>query len=230
MKAIEITDLHFSYTGEKQTLHIPALSIDRGEKVFLRGPSGSGKTTLLNLIGGILPVTKGKIEVLGRSLGEMPASQKDSFRADHLGFIFQTLHLISYLSPLENILLPLKFSKRKQDQVSEEKVQQLLQALRLNIEDMKNKKTFQLSVGQQQRVAVARALIGKPEIIIADEPTSSIDVDARDRFLKLLFEQAKEKAITILFVSHDPNLQTYFDRSLDLSILNRVKREEHEVF
>jgi putative ABC transport system ATP-binding protein len=224
MKAIEIQNLEFGYSGGSNVLQIPILEIGRGEKVFLRGASGSGKTTLLNILGGILPFTKGEVNVLGKSLKTMSGAEKDQFRADHLGFIFQTLHLIPYLSPLENILLPTQFSARKKSLIDKERVSVLCKALRLNMDDLQTKKTYQLSLGQQQRVAVARALIGNPEIIIADEPTSSIDREARDQFLELLFSLARERAMTIVFVSHDPTLESHFDRSIHLAEVNTVTR------
>lgn len=230
MKAIEIKNLEFSYAGGPKVLQIPSLQVERGERVFLRGPSGSGKTTLLNVLGGILPYSQGEVKVLDKELKAMSGSEKDQFRADHLGFIFQTLHLIPYLNPIENILLPLQFSARKKSLVTSERIDDLCKALRLSRRDLETKKTYQLSLGQQQRIAVARALIGNPELIIADEPTSSIDREARDQFLDLLFTQARERAMTIVFVSHDPSLESHFDRSIHLLEVNKVARRENEFF
>lgn len=225
MKAIEVSSLQFSYPKGPTVLDIPSFFVEEGEKVFLRGSSGSGKTTLLNLLGGILPFSNGEIKILGKSLKELNAQEKDELRAKQIGFIFQTLHLIPYLSPLENILLPFLFTK---EHVRAD-LNALLSSLHLDKKNIEQKKTHELSLGQQQRIAIARAFVTKPKLIIADEPTSSIDYLAKGAFIELLLSMAKEYKQSILFVSHDPSLETYFDRSLDLSQINRVERIDREI-
>lgn len=223
MKVIELQQLKFRWQGQTQdTLNIPELTVQQGEHAFLRGSSGSGKTTLLNLLAGILPPASGEIKLLNQSLGTMNARQRDRFRADHMGVIFQQFNLLPYLSMLENVLLPCHFSARRKQQagVMRDSAEQLLDHLRLD-QQLRQRPVTELSVGQQQRVAVARALIGKPEIIIADEPTSALDADTRNDFLRLLFSEADAQGSTILFVSHDPHIARHFPRIIELNEVNQ---------
>jgi putative ABC transport system ATP-binding protein len=196
--------------------------------VFLRGPSGSGKSTLLGLIGGVLVPCSGKILLLGSELGSMGASARDRFRGEHLGFIFQMFNLIPYLSVRANVLLPLDFSPARRLRISgcdaSAEAERLLGALGLQGGDILNRPVTDLSIGQQQRVAAARALIGMPSIVIADEPTSALDTDARTDFLRLLMNECKAAGATLLFVSHDASLARLFDRSLSMSDLNAAER------
>lgn len=219
--AIEVSELEFAWPLPAPVLRIDALRIDRGERVFLSGASGSGKSTLLSLIGGVLQPQSGTVRVLGTSMSRLRPSERDRFRGEHLGFIFQMFNLIPYLSIRENVLLPLQFSpgrrKRLRDAVPEKEAERLLGALGLEGERFLNRSVLELSVGQQQRVAAARALIGRPEVLIADEPTSSLDADAREGFLRLLMTECRLFGISVLFVSHDRALGSYFDRTLCLS-------------
>ncbi|CAA6820646.1 MAG: ABC transporter related protein, partial [uncultured Thiotrichaceae bacterium] len=205
------------------TLNIPELIVQQGEHAFLRGSSGSGKTTLLNMLAGILLPEQGEIRLLEQDICTMRAKQRDRFRADHMGVIFQQFNLLPYLSMLENVLLPCHFSDRRRQQAGamQENAEQLLEHLKLD-KKLLQRPVTELSVGQQQRVAVARALIGKPEIIIADEPTSALDTDTRNDFLKLLFSEAEAQGSTILFVSHDPHIATHFPRIIELAEVNRI--------
>jgi putative ABC transport system ATP-binding protein len=224
MKVIELQQLHFRWKGQtKDTLNIPELLIQQGEHTFLRGPSGSGKTTLLNLLAGILLPTQGDIQLLGQAMRPMSARQRDRFRADHMGVIFQQFNLLPYLSMLENVLLPCHFSARRKQQAGaiKESAEQLLEHLKLD-QQLRQRPVTELSVGQQQRVAVARALLGKPEIIIADEPTSALDTDTRNDFLNLLFREAEAQGSTILFVSHDPHIAAHFPRIIELAGVNQL--------
>ena len=205
-------------------LDIPELKISKGSKVFIKGSSGSGKTTLLNLIAGVLKPSTGQITVGGQSLSQFSGRQRDLFRADYIGFIFQMFNLIPYLSVLENVTLALNFSKARKlalNARAEEEARRLLQRLGLDLKLIVRRVT-DLSIGQQQRVAAARALIGKPPLLIADEPTSALDTDTRETFIKLLFEECNEAAMTLLFVSHDGGLEHLFDYSLSLSEINQV--------
>ncbi|MDO6466421.1 ABC transporter ATP-binding protein [Pseudoalteromonas carrageenovora] len=210
------------------TLNIPTLIINKGEHVFLHGPSGSGKSTLLALLAGINTATSGDVLILSQNLNTQSNTKRDTFRADHIGYIFQNFNLLPYLSPIENVTLGCEFSKSRQQKALKQQIEpkpslqkeavRLLNALGLN-EQYHNKDVATLSIGQQQRVAAARAFIGSPELIIADEPTSALDANNRQNFIKLLFEQAKLSNSTLVFVSHDESLKPLFDRAIDLMSL-----------
>lgn len=209
-------------------LDIDSLEIKMGESVFIRGPSGSGKTTLLNIIGGVLEPLDGRIEVLGHDFINLSHQKKDSVRGDQMGFIFQQFNLMPYLSVLENITLPIEFSKERLEKLKEmnvsaiDEARRLLGHLKFKVDDIIAKPVTQLSVGQQQRVAVARALMARPPLIIADEPTSALDADARESFIKILFEECKSVGSTLIFVSHDAQLGNHFDRQIDLTHINKA--------
>lgn len=222
MNVVELTQLKYRWRGRSEdTISIDDLYIQQGEHVFIKGASGSGKTTLLNLLAGILVPDAGSIHILENDIGALSTSARDRFRADHMGIIFQQFNLLPYLSVIENIVLPCDFSNHRKQQAGDvkETAKQLLQLLGLH-KSLNDRSVMDLSVGQQQRVAVARALIGKPELIIADEPTSALDTESRNDFLKLLFSQAEQQGSTILFVSHDPYIADKFSRVLDLHELN----------
>ncbi len=223
--AVELENLSFSYRPNEPVLAIQQWQVAAGETVFLKGPSGSGKSTLLGLIGGILAPDSGHVRVLGQELGAMGRGARDRFRAQHLGFIFQMFNLLPYLSLLENITLPCRFSKlragRAGDQGPEARALTLLKQLGLD-PAIAARPVTELSVGQQQRVAAARALIGEPELLVADEPTSALDADSRTQFVELLLAQSKAAGSAVLFVSHDASLAPLFDRSATLTELNTV--------
>jgi len=203
-------------------LDIETLAVRAGERLFVRGPSGSGKTTLLNLIAGITAPSGGTVRVLDRDLGIAGGAARDRFRADHVGIVFQQFNLLPFLSMRDNVLLPCRFSAHRRQRVAgalPDEADRLLTRMGLERRDVP---VGDLSVGQQQRVAVARALIGRPDLLIADEPTSALDRDSRDAFLALLFEEAAASGATLLFVSHDPALAAGFDRVIDLPTLNRA--------
>ena len=220
--AIAITNLAFRWRpADAFCLELANATVDAGKSLFLHGPSGSGKSTLLNLIGGVLLPVRGSVSLLGQSLGELSASRRDAFRADHLGFIFQQFNLIPYLSVLDNVLLPCRFSARRASRASrvsepEAEARRLLAGLDLD-PALLGRPAAELSVGQQQRVAAARALIGQPEILIADEPTSALDAERQAAFVELLLSEAKQAGSAVVFVSHDLRLATHFDQSLALS-------------
>jgi len=205
-------------------LDIDKISIPKGQKVFIKGSSGSGKTTLLNLIAGVITPEAGSIEISGTNVAGLSGMQRDRFRADYIGFIFQLFNLIPYLSVLENVTLALKFSKERHKRLqhtAEVEAKDLLNRLGLNNELIKRKVT-DLSIGQQQRVAAARALIGNPPLVVADEPTSALDADTRESFISLLFDACDTHDMTLLFVSHDASLEKLFDKSLALKDINKV--------
>lgn len=222
---IDIAELVFGWKRDEVTLDIPALSVESGSRVFVQGPSGSGKSTLLNLLGGIIVPRAGRIRVLGEDLGALPAAARDRFRADHVGFIFQQFNLVPYLDVVDNVLLPLRFSAARRarlDGDARDVARRLLADLGLSTADVDTRRTHELSVGQQQRVAAARALLGAPGLVIADEPTSSLDVKHREAFLALLEAECARSGATLVFVSHDPALAPMFDRVVDLVQINRA--------
>ena len=222
---IDIAQLQYGWRDNLPlVLNIDRLSIQRGERVFIKGASGSGKTTLLSLLAGVLSPRQGQLQVLGQDLPQMKPSARDSFRADHIGFVFQMFNLLPYLSVLENVTLPLLFSHNRRQRLTdpETEARRLLDHLDLSDPNLLARPVAELSVGQQQRVAAARALIGSPEILIADEPTSALDADRREAFIQLLINECNSSNITLIFVSHDQSLQRYFDRSISLGDINRA--------
>lgn len=232
-RVIAINKLRFQWTGTSSPcLDIPDFSVESAERVFLHGPSGSGKSTLLALLGGVLSPQQGRIQLLDAELTALPASARDRFRVDHIGFIFQQFNLIPYLSVLENVMLPCRFSARRKARAGaagltvREDAIRLLGHLDLD-PGLHDRPATKLSVGQQQRVAAARALIGRPEIVIADEPTSSLDAARQNGFLDLLLRECELAQSTLLFVSHDDRLASRFTRRVALSEVNRaVVKEE----
>ncbi|MBY9066222.1 ABC transporter ATP-binding protein [Hyphomonas sp. WL0036] len=222
---IEIEGLRFAWKGGAPVLDIAGFRMEAGERVFLRGPSGSGKSTLLGLIAGVLQPQAGRIAVLGEDMSSLAASRRDRLRADRMGVIFQMFNLVPYLSVTGNVLLPLRFSAARREAAGDHpqaEAQRLLARLGLDDADLLSRRVSDLSVGQQQRVAAARALIGSPSLVIADEPTSALDADARDRFINLLSEEVARSGASLLFVSHDASLASLFTRAADLTEMNRA--------
>jgi putative ABC transport system ATP-binding protein len=217
-----IADLRFDW-GVTPCLDIAAFELAAGEQVFLYGPSGSGKSTLLNVLAGVLLPRTGDLTILGQSLPHLSGAARDRFRADHIGLIFQQFNLIPYLSVLDNVLLPCRFSARRRERAGEPKqnAARLLTHLDLD-ESLWTRPATELSVGQQQRVAAARALIGAPELIIADEPTSALDAERQTAFLELLTRECTETGAALVFVSHDHRLAGRFTRTLALTEINRT--------
>lgn len=223
--AILLENVHYAWPGQPPLLSLPSLEIRAGERVFLRGPSGSGKSTLLGLVGGVLLPASGSVSVFGERLNTLGPAARDHFRADHLGFIFQWFNLVPYLSVLDNVLLPTLFSQVRKDKAGPDptaEARRLLAALGLSGTGILERPVTALSIGQQQRVAAARALLGRPSLVIADEPTSALDHDARGAFLELLLREVAAAAATLLFVSHDTALAPLFHRTLSLPDLNHA--------
>ncbi len=225
--AIDLDAVRYAWPGKPLLLDIERLVIARGERLFLRGPSGSGKSTLLGLLGGVLTPAAGHVRVLGVDLTGLGASDRDRYRGDHIGFVFQMFNLIPYLSVIENVLLPARFSPRRAERAARRgapatEAARLLAALGLGDAALHARGVTELSIGQQQRVAAARALLGAPELLIADEPTSALDHDSRRQFLELLMAECREQGSTLVFVSHDTTLGSLFDRDLSLAELNRA--------
>lgn len=213
---LTVSQLKFQYSSTNRgRLEIDNFQVLKGEKIFLFGPSGSGKTTFLEILAGVLTPQSGSVKMDGVELTELSNQQRDTHRADNVGYIFQSFNLIPYLSVIENITLPLHLRSQKKKIEIDHIVEHL------GIKELLNQKTTELSVGQQQRVAAARALVSQPKIILADEPTSALDYDHREKFLKLLFDLCREHEISLIFVSHDRSLQSLFDRAVALSEINR---------
>jgi putative ABC transport system ATP-binding protein len=231
VNAVELRDLEFGWRPGRPVLAIDRLDVAPGERVFVAGPSGSGKSTLLGLIGGVLTPRHGTVRVLGQALEGLGAAARDALRVDRIGFIFQMFNLLPYLSVRDNVALPCRFSARRRQRALQEatdvrtETERLLGHLGLGDPELLDRRVTELSIGQQQRVAAARALIGRPELLIADEPTSALDADARLDFLELLMGECRAAGSAIIFVSHDRSLASRFDRLLDLPELNRAGRE-----
>jgi putative ABC transport system ATP-binding protein len=222
--AIDIERLSFAYRAAKPVLNISELKIVKGEKVFLHGPSGSGKTTLLGILAGVMKARQGQVKILGRDLTTLSGPARDALRGSHIGYIFQMFNLIPYLNVVENITLPCRINRERRRRVAGVSLEVEARSLaeRLGIGQIVGESVTDLSVGQQQRVAAARALLGAPELIIADEPTSALDEDQRENFLNLLFAHCGEIGSTLLFVSHDRRMMPLFDRGVALPEINRI--------
>lgn len=220
---LEVKKLKFNWEKKNSfNLNISKLVIKNNEKVVLLGESGSGKSTLLNLISGIVSPNVGKILINGVQITSLSAKKKDAFRNNNLGVIFQKFNIIHYLSPISNILLPCYFSSIKKNTIDFYKYRAVDLGKSLSIEKniLFQKNSKDLSVGQQQRVAIIRALINFPKIILADEPTSSLDKKNKNKFLKLLFKICKQEKTALLMVTHDNSITKYFDKTI---ILENIK-------
>jgi len=226
--AIALSGLRFRWPRDSaDTLAIEDFSVRPGERVFVRGPSGSGKSTLLGLVGGVLAPSAGALALFGNDLALLRPAARDRFRADHVGFVFQQFNLLPWLGVVENVLLGAHFSPRRRQRLGGDaraEARRCLGALGMDSEALIAAPVNELSVGQQQRVAVARALLGSPALVIADEPTSALDTDNRQAFLQLLFAECERSAATLLFVSHDATLSEGFDRVVDLPAMNAAGR------
>lgn len=225
MPPISVKSLRYCWPGSPEPiLDIAAFDLRPGEKVMLRGPSGSGKSTLLSAIAGVIDVPGGSVHVAGTDVGGLTGRARDQFRADHLGIIFQVFNLLPWLGAVDNVLLPCRFSARRRANIKGSPAKaatRLLGELGLTDPGLLNGPASALSIGQQQRVAAARALIGSPEVVLADEPTSALDEEAKDAFVELLLRECSETDASLLFVSHDRTLERHFDRTVELGLLNR---------
>ena len=193
---------------------------------MLLGESGSGKSTLLSLICGTITAGAGRVSVAGTDIAALTAGQRDRFRAEQIGLIFQQFNLLPFANVQDNILLPLKFAPQRRKRVTNPSAEATRLCHELGLpDDVMSAKAGALSVGQQQRVAAARALIGMPPLIIADEPTSSLDAATQATFLELLFTQSRAHGTTMLMVSHDARLSSQFDRVIHMDDISQIKRE-----
>lgn len=224
--ALEIQNLSFTYPGtERPVLDIPRWQVTRGQRLFLQGASGCGKSTLLNLLAGIMTLDKGSLRVLGAETKRMSGRQRDRFRAQHIGVVFQQFNLINYLSVGDNLRLASRFGNSRKDSL-DVRIRTLFDSLCLPA-DLIARPANSLSVGQQQRVAIARALVNEPEILLVDEPTSALDSDASAAFMQLLLKLCGETKSTLVFVSHDRSLSQYFNERIDLRDLNSAREFGH---
>jgi len=200
----------------------------------VHGDSGCGKSTLLSLAAGVLLADAGRVALLGKDWRDLGAAKRDQRRVDHVGYIFQQFNLLPYLSVLDNVLLPCRFSPLRRERATSAHGSTraaactLLEGLGLG-EALWSRNATELSVGQQQRVAAARALVGQPELVIADEPTSALDEGWRDAFMTLLIERCERFGSALLFVSHDKRLARHFEHSVDLAAANRALQPVPEV-
>ncbi|MDG2000254.1 MAG: ATP-binding cassette domain-containing protein [Alphaproteobacteria bacterium] len=192
------------------SLNIKEFKLKKSDSILIYGESGLGKSTFLNLLSGTISPQKGNIDILGENISNTSSSIKDRIRGDHFGIIFQTFNLLPYASVKNNILLGKAYSSIKQSKSNNDEIKELMNKLSLNYEDLINRKAYELSIGQQQRVAVARALIGKPEIILADEPTSALDKSNQKEFINLLFKSLDDNEQGLIMVSHDHKLSNKF--------------------
>lgn len=224
--AVALRGVRFAYGRGPLVLDVPALAVPAGARAFVHGPSGSGKTTLLGLVAGVLAPRAGAVEVLGTDLARLAPPARDAFRAERVGYVFQQFNLIPYLSVRDNVTLPCRLSARRRARLGAQSVAAAAEAAarRLDIADLLDARADRLSVGQQQRVACARALLGAPGLVVCDEPTSALDADRRARFLDLLFESVAAAGAALLFVSHDRALEPRFDLAVSLPAVNRAAR------
>lgn len=226
---LDMRNLRFTWpNSESETINIELMDIQAGDHVFIQGPSGSGKSTLLNLIGGLLLPSSGSVSLCGVDMESLNYSDRDKNRADNIGYIFQQFNLVPYLDPIANISLPCMFSASRRSKAIDRSGSVHAEARRLLVKlfndesELQNKNVVNLSVGQQQRVAAARALIGEPALVIADEPTSALDQVNTDLFMDLLFQELEQSHSTLLFVSHDSRLKAKFESTIDLQSINGV--------
>ena len=224
---LELSDVGYRWSGRAAfSLTVPDLSVQRGESVLLLGESGSGKSTLLSLICGTILPDRGTVRIAGTEVTKLSGGARDRFRAEQIGVIFQQFNLLPFGSVTDNILLPLRFAPQRRKRAGDGAAEAATLCAALGLpKDIIQAKATTLSVGQQQRVAVARALIGQPPLIIADEPTSALDADSQAAFLDLLFAQTAKHQTALLMVSHDPRLGDRFDRVIrmeDIAVIERA--------
>lgn len=225
--AIKLGNIRFHYSDrpDHRVLNIPSWSLANADQMLVHGSSGVGKSTLLGLLSGLLTPNEGSVTVLDQRLDRMTNRQRDHFRAKHIGYVFQQFNLMPYLSAMDNVLLATRFVARKNNSSLQNEIKTLFQALNIAEKEW-HRPTRDMSIGQQQRVAIARALINKPELLIADEPTSSLDSANKAAFMELLMPMVTENNMTLLFVSHDLSLANYFPKVESIEEFNRMETLE----
>jgi len=211
---IEIRGLEFHYGTGEFRLQIPRLDVEAGESVAFIGPSGSGKTTLLNLMAGVVAPLAGTIDVGGVDVAALPDKRRRALRITKIGLVFQEFELLEYLSVLDNILLPYRINAALAlDAAARQRAEQL--ADEVGISDKLKRYPRQLSQGERQRVAVCRAVLPQPTLLLADEPTGNLDPANKGRVLDILFDYAGRTGTTLITVTHDHDLLARFDRVVD---------------
>lgn len=219
--SLELVDVRKSYREPGgallPVLNVPHFKVNEGEQVALIGQSGGGKTTLLNVISGITRPDSGKVIVGGVNLTELPEPARDRFRAERIGIIFQTFHLLPAFTAFENVLLGMAFSGKQSHSYAKELIELV------GLKSRMNHKPGQLSVGEQQRVSVARALASRPRLMLADEPTASVDLANQDNILMLLRNACREKNVSLLLVTHSDDVSSQFERIEKLSEFNQIE-------
>ena len=211
---IELRGVEFRYPRGEFRLRVPSLKVANGEHLAVVGPSGCGKTTLLNLVAGLVRPSSGEVRVGGTDVAGLDDAARRGFRARHIGFVFQEFALLDYLTVRDNILYPFRITPAlRLDRAAREHAAQLAAACGLG--DRLGHRPQALSRGEQQRVALCRALVTRPQLLLADEATGNLDPDNKERVLDLLFERAGEAGAAVLAVTHDHALLPRFDRVLD---------------
>tara|TARA_B110000495_G_scaffold24060_1_gene17044 strand:- start:1500 stop:2213 length:714 start_codon:yes stop_codon:yes gene_type:complete len=211
---IQIEDLRFQYPRTEFMLQLPQLAVESGEKIAIVGPSGCGKTTLLNLLSGIALPHSGTVKVCGEEVSKLTDAARRNFRIAKIGMVFQQFELVEYLDVLSNILLPFSINSTL-SLSSEVRAKAAEFAGAMGLAGKLGRKSAQLSQGEQQRVAICRALITEPELVLADEPTGNLDPDNKRRILELIFQLAEKKHQTVMVVTHDMGILSGFDRVID---------------
>jgi putative ABC transport system ATP-binding protein len=225
-----MSGVRFRWPGPRGfSLSIEDFALPARQRLLLVGPSGAGKSTFLSLLCGIVAPSAGSLRVLGTDMTRLSNAARDRFRAEHFGVIFQMFNLLPYGSILDNVMLPLAFAADRRQRAgrngaAEDEARRLLGSLGLDASELAGLSAASLSVGQQQRVAAARALIGAPELIVADEPTSALDRDRQLAFLDLLFAEAEAAGSSVIMVSHEEQLGSRFDRTLRLDDIAAAER------
>lgn len=214
MTDVAITGLEFAYGSGDFRLHVPELTVGAGSVAAVIGPSGSGKTTLLHLAAGIVVPERGSVTTDGTRVSDLDDGARRNFRVRHVGYVFQSFELLDYLDVLDNVLLPFRVNPTLSlDAETRDRARQL--ADRVGIADKLGRRPGQLSQGEQQRAAVCRALVTRPGLILADEPTGNLDADNKHRVIEILHEQAREQSASLVTVTHDSELLAGFDRVVD---------------
>jgi ABC-type lipoprotein export system ATPase subunit len=217
VEAIRVRDLDFAFEEGDFALHVPTLSVARGETVALIGPSGSGKTTLLHLMAGILAPRRGSVVTDGVELSALGDAERRAFRVARVGLVFQEFELLEYLSVLDNVLLPYRIHPRLR-LMPGVRSRALALSERMGIGDHLRRRPRHLSQGERQRAAVCRALLPEPPLLLADEPTGNLDPANKARVLDLLFEEVERRGTTLVAVTHDHELLDRFGRVIDFKI------------
>ncbi len=220
---IKVQDLRLEYSTREETLQvidIPHWSVEKGRQIAIFGPSGSGKSTLLHILAGVLVPSSGRVEVCGEEISQMSEAQRDAFRARRIGYVFQNFNLLQGYSALDNVLMGMTFCSVKPDR-------KLAKSLldHVGIGARIKHTPSEMSLGEQQRVAIARALAKKPEVVLADEPTGSLDPRNKAQVVKLLRSMCEEQGSTLILVSHEMDIIAQFERQVRFADINRTCEE-----